>query len=98
MNESLQTLTGDAMVVRNEGLMTAEVEGEVVAMGLDGSCYGLRGVGARIWALIAEPRSVDSLCDQLLREYDVEEEVCRREVFDLLEDLRSGQLVTVEAP
>jgi len=90
-------LTGADIVVRNEdGLLTTEVDGELIGMSVEqGACYGLNAVGTRIWALIAEPRSIDSLCEQLLGEFDVEEDRCRREVVELLEDLRADGLVTV---
>jgi hypothetical protein len=32
--------------------------------------YGLEEVGARIWELIAEPRTVGEICDTLLDEYE----------------------------
>lgn len=96
MNKS--DLSGDAMVVRNEGLLTAEVDGELMAMSVDrGICYGLNAVGTRIWALIAEPRSVDDLCARLRQEFDVEEEECRRDVVDLVEELRAEGLATVQS-
>jgi hypothetical protein len=91
-------LSGDAIVVRNEGLLTAEVDGELMAMSVDrGMCYGLNAVGTRIWALIAEPRSVDDLCARLREEFDVEEEECRRDVVDLVEELRAEGLATVRS-
>ena len=83
-------------MVRNEGLLTTEVDGELIAMSVEqGACYGLNGVGTRIWALLAEPRSVDSLCEQLLREFEVEESVCRQQVTALLDELRSEEMVTI---
>lgn len=90
-------LRGGDVIARWEGdLLTTEVDGELIAMSVDkGTCYGLNSIGTRIWALIAEPRSIDDLCDRLLTEFDVEEEVCRREVVDLLERLRAEGLVTV---
>jgi hypothetical protein len=96
--KSCENLAGDAVVVRNGELLTTEVDGELMALSVDqGVCYGLDRVGTRIWALIAEPRSIDTLCAQLIREFDVEEAVCRHEVIDLLKDLRAERLVTVEA-
>lgn len=90
-------LSGGDVVARCESeLLTTEVDGELVAMNVDkGTCYGLNSVGTRIWALIAEPRSIDDLCDRLLAEFKVEEEICRREVVDLLERLRVEGLITV---
>jgi hypothetical protein len=89
-------LTGDAQVSRNEGLLTAEVDGELMAMSVErGACYGLNRIGTRIWEIIAEPRSIDDLCAQLLSEYDVDPAQCRSEVVSLIEELRGEGLVTV---
>lgn len=89
-------LPGDTVVVRTEGLLTAEVDGELMAMSIEqGVCYGLDRVGTRVWALIAAPRSVDSLCEALLQEFDVDAEKCRREVVELLQDLRAEGLASV---
>jgi hypothetical protein len=91
-------LSGDAIVVRNEGLLSAEVDGELMAMSVErGMCYGLNAIGTRIWALIAEPRSISDLCAQLRQEVDVDEEECRRDVVDLLEELRTEGLATVRS-
>jgi len=91
-----QSLPGDAILVQNPGLLTTEVDGELMAMSVEkGTCYGLNGVGSRIWALIAEPRSIDSLCRQLVGEFDVEEERCRREVEELVEELRAEGMLIV---
>jgi hypothetical protein len=89
-------LAGDSVVVRNEGLLTAEVDGELMAMSVEkGSCYGLNGVGTRIWALIAEARTIDAICASLLSEYEVDAAQCRSEVIDLLEALCAEGLATV---
>jgi hypothetical protein len=94
-----RALAGDAMVTRGHDLLTAEVDGELIAMSVDrGLCYGLNEVGTRIWALIGEPRSIDSLCEQLVREFEVDEALCRAEVIALIEDLRAESLVSVAAP
>ena len=89
-------LSGDSVVVRNEGLLTAEVDGELMAMSVErGNCYGLDAVGTRIWALISEPRTVDELCVLLMREYEVGPDRCRSDVLSLLGDLRAEGLATV---
>ncbi|MES2033623.1 MAG: PqqD family peptide modification chaperone [Pseudomonadota bacterium] len=96
MTATANRLTGADIVVRNEGLLSTEVDGELVAMSIEnGACYGLNAVGTRIWALIAEPRSIDSLCAQLLTEFKVDAETCRSEVMDLIESLRAEAMVTL---
>lgn len=97
MNSTGKRLSGADIVVRSDdGLLTTEVDGELIGMSVEqGTCYGLNAVGTRIWALLAEPRSIDSLCQQLLGEFDVDEDRCRREVIALLDELRADGLVTV---
>ena len=91
-------LAGDALIVRCDGLLTAEVDGELMAMSIDrGACYGLNPVGTRIWALLAEPRTVDELCAQLLSEFDVDAGQCRSEVMELLDQLCAEGLTMVRS-
>ena len=92
-----KNLTGEDIVVRNDArLLTTVVDDELVGMSVEqGACYGLNGVGTRIWDMLAEPRSIDSLCDELTREYEVERAQCLSEVVDLLEELRSEGLLAV---
>ena len=94
----MRGLAGDTIVARNDDLLTAEVDGELMAMSVElGTCYGLNPVGTRIWALLAEPRTIDDLCASLLDEYEVEAGQCRSEVVGLLEELRAEGLVTVRS-
>ena len=45
---------------------------EVVVLSLrDGVYFELNGVGARIWQLYQQPRSIQSVLDALLDEYEV---------------------------
>jgi len=91
-------LSGDTIVARNESLLTAEVDGELMAMSIEqGNCYGLNAVGTRIWALLAEPRTIDELCASLLDEFEVDATRCREEVTSLLEELREEGLATVRS-
>ena len=94
------TMTAADIVVRNDHeLLTVEVDGELIGMSVErGACYGLNSVGTRIWELLAEPRSIGSLCEQLTGEYEVEQDACLREVLDLVEELRAEGLVSVSAP
>lgn len=92
-------LTGSDVLVRNDAeLLTTVVDGELIGMSVEqGACYGLNSVGTRVWELLAEPRSIASLCEQLTSEYEVEAEQCLREVLDLVEELRAEGLVNVSA-
>jgi hypothetical protein len=84
------------IVARHEEPVAVEVDRTVVMMSIDqGMYFGLEGSGPRIWALLEQPRSVSSVCDALMSEFDVQAEDCRREVIDFLEELRRAQLIRV---
>lgn len=59
--------------------------------------YGLNPVGARIWSLLRQPRSVRELCDVIVGEYEVEHEQCERDVLDLLEKMKVEGLIELSA-
>ena len=68
--------------------------GEAVILGLrDGVYYGLDAVGARVWALLAEPRRVPELVEAIVAEFDVTAEECERDVLALLDQLAARDLV-----
>jgi len=57
--------------------------------------YGLEGVGARLFELVEQPRSLDSVMDVLLAEYDVEREVLTSDVHALIVELLARRLVLI---
>ena len=57
--------------------------------------YGMDPVGSRVWNLLAQRRSVGDLLNILVGEYDVESERCERDLFLLLEKMRSEGLIEV---
>jgi len=88
----------DVLVRDGDELLTTVVDGELIALSVErGACYGLNDIGTRIWELIAEPRSVEDLCEQLRREFEVEEAQCRRQVLEFLEHLRAEGIARVSA-
>jgi len=57
--------------------------------------YGMNPVGARVWNLLQQPRSVSELRDTLLDEYEVTPDKCEHELLELLEKMRTEGLVEV---
>ena len=73
-----------------------DLEDEVVILGLnDGVYYGLNPVGAFIWNLIQKPITVKEIKEAILNEYDVEEEVCEKDLIELLSNLEEKNLIEV---
>lgn len=78
--------------------VSSDLGGEVAILDLKaGVYYGLDAVGARIWSLIEEPRTVNEIRDILLEEYDVEPERCERDLLALLRRLADEGLVEVRS-
>lgn len=79
---------------RSESLLTTELDGEIFGMSVEqGACYGLNAVATRIWTLLAQKQSIEDLCDQLTSEFEVDPDVCRREVADLVQSLQHEGLI-----
>jgi len=57
--------------------------------------YGMNPVGTRVWGLLKQPRSIEELRDTLLKEYEVDAELCERDLLNLLEKMRSEGLIEV---
>lgn len=57
--------------------------------------YGLNPIGARVWNLAQQAKSVKEIRDALLEEYEVAAEQCERDLLDLLEQLREQGLIEV---
>jgi DNA-binding transcriptional regulator GbsR (MarR family) len=84
-------------IARREGLIEAEVDGELVALHVEnGTCYGFNGTATRVWSLLAEPMTLDELCGALTAEFDVDAETCRADVSELLRELESDGLIDIE--
>ena len=89
--------SGNSIVVAIKGQSSSELEGETVILNLQsGVYYGLKTVGAAIWKLIQEPKTIDEVRQAILSKYEVEPEQCDRDLQALLQDLQSERLIEVK--
>lgn len=81
-------------VVANDDVLSTDVDGSVVMMDVDsGSYFGLDDISSDIWHRLAQPVTVESLCDGLLRDYDAPLDVIRQDVLSLLNTFHDKKLV-----
>jgi len=74
--------------------MARTVGAETVILDLEsGTYFGLDPVGARMWQLIEEAKSLAELCDVMLEEYDVTREVLEQDAIGLASELAEKQLI-----
>jgi hypothetical protein len=88
-------LSVNTVVVASKNQVSCDVQEEVVLLGLkNGEYFGLNAVGASIWRLIQEPRTVGAIRDELLVEYvDVTAAECEAEVVKFLREMIAMELV-----
>lgn len=89
-------MTEEFLVERRGEMIETEVDGELVALHVDkGTCYGFNSTATRVWAMIAEPRRLSELKQELLSEFDVDPATCEAQLKELLEELEADGLVEI---
>jgi Coenzyme PQQ synthesis protein D (PqqD) len=87
------TLTNKIAISPNA--VARQVGDETVILHLrSGIYFGLDPIGARIWRLMAEEKSLDEICDVLLQEYEVSREQLRSDMTMLIKDLLGHELIS----
>jgi len=87
-------LDAHTRVVAARDQVSAELDGEAVILSLaDGVYYGLNPVGASVWTLLEQPRTVGELRDAVVAEYDVDAPTAEADLRALLADLAARGLV-----
>ena len=90
----MRTLNSDTRLRLAERSVWSELGDEVVILDLKSSSYlGLEEVGAAIWGLLSEPRTVGELEESLTATYDVDRARLREDLWPFLEQLVERGLV-----
>jgi hypothetical protein len=90
-------VTRETVVVATERQVSAQLDGEAVVLSLrDGIYYGLDAVGARVWELVQESRTVGAIRDAVVAQYDVDADRCEQDVIRLVTELREMGLVEID--
>lgn len=93
----LRSLSGSSIVVAIQEQVSSDLAGESVILHLkSGVYYGLNDIGAQIWNLIQQPKTVRELRDSILQEYEVEPAQCESDLLALLQDLAAAELIEVK--
>lgn len=91
-----KTIGDETVVSHTAGMVSSDLDEKKVMMNIEsGRYYGLDSIGSRIWELIEKPQKVQELVLELLKEYDVEENNCRRDVLLFLNKLHDQGLIDI---
>ncbi|HUA35245.1 MAG TPA: PqqD family protein [Candidatus Binataceae bacterium] len=84
------------VVVASRNQISCELEGEAAILNLkEGFYYGLDEVGSAVWQMLAEPRRVSEIRDELLDLYEVDADKCGADLIRLLGELSTRGLIQV---
>ena len=96
---AFSTLVPDAVLERTAGVHARRIKDEMVMMNeVTNRFYALNAVGTEVWALLERPMSVADLCHTLREGFDVESDLCLRDVSTLLREMISEELVRIVGP
>ena len=77
-----------------EEVLARQVGDETVMLDLaKGTYFGLDPVGARIWQLLGEGKTLAQVCEAMIDEYDVSRDDIERDVMRLVEELIERGLI-----
>ncbi len=94
-------LNKNSVLVASQDQVSADLSSEsaesVVILNLkDGVYYELKEVGTRVWSLLQQPISLQSILDKLLEEYEVDAERCEADLLALTENLARYGLIEIQ--
>ena len=93
------TVTVDSVLVRENELAMADVDGRAVVLSLTaGSYFDFNRIATEIWDMLAELRRVDEIFRHLSDRHDVDAATLARDVTPFLQTLLNERLVRVAAP
>ena len=90
------TISERSTVVVMKDQVSCDLSGEAAILNLKTSTYfGLNTVGASIWKLIQEPRTVKEIHEAILEEYNVEPDCCEHDILEILQELSTNGLIEI---
>jgi len=93
------SVTNDSVVVRDNQLAVADIDGRVVVLSTGaGSYFDFNQVGTEIWNMLAEPCRVGEIFHRLSQQHDVAPETLNRDVIPFLQTLVDERLIRMVIP
>ena len=92
--DAVPSIAAATVISRNPGVLTAEVDNEIVMMSIEqGRYFGLDDIGSDIWNRIEPPCSFATLIDWLTTDYDADRATIAADVRALLGRMAAQDVV-----
>ncbi|MFV0294883.1 MAG: PqqD family protein [Hyphomicrobiaceae bacterium] len=91
----IEPVAKPALFAPKSSVMSCDVGEEAVLLDAEqGLYFGLDGVGARIWQLIAEGRDVSGMVSAIVSDFDVAHDIAMRDVAAFVDELLEKGLIS----
>jgi len=98
VESSRLSITNESVVVRDNQLAVADLDGCAVVLSVGGGSYfDFNRAGTEIWNMLAEPCRVSEIFHRLSQQHDVDQETLSRDVTPFLQTLIDERLVRMVA-
>ncbi|MBF0225246.1 MAG: PqqD family protein [Desulfobacterales bacterium] len=83
-------------VVRCSEVLTSPAHEELVMFDAEaGKYYGLNEMATIIWNKLENMISIEKLCSDLIKNFEVSEDICQKEVISVLTKMHEKKLITI---
>jgi len=90
----MRDLSRSSKIVVSKNVVSCDLSGETAMLDMkEGIYYGLNEMGTIIWELIQKPITIQEIVDNILEEYEVDEETCYEDVVELTEQMLENKLI-----
>lgn len=88
----------DSVVVATRTQVSCPLDEESAILNMENSVYyGTNVVGARVWNLVQQPRSIRAIRDVIMGEYDVTAAQCENDLLPFLEQMKAEGLLEISS-
>ncbi|MCX5784503.1 MAG: PqqD family protein [Elusimicrobia bacterium] len=85
--------------IRNTDILASPIQEELVMFDVEaGKYFSLNGMAAVIWRHLGTPVTVEALCTELQKNFDVSAERCKQEVAAFVSELEAKGLIRTLEP
>lgn len=93
---SIVALSQNQVISQVEGNIVSDMDGEKVMFSImNGKYYNLGEIGGVIWDLIENQSTPESIVQELMKQYDVDQETCEKQVMTFMDMLHGEGLISV---
>lgn len=93
---SIVALSQNQVISQVEGNIVSDMDGEKVMFSItNGKYYNLGEIGGVIWDLIENQSTPESIVQELIKQYDVDQETCENQVMTFMDMLYGEGLISV---